>query len=66
MNMAKTIKKQPVKKGRTYSVDKLEDNCLQLFNVTKSTFAGATYGLKGEYTIAELKEIIDKWLKEGV
>ena len=44
-----------------YSIEKLRSNCLKLFGVTTSTFDGATHGLNGEYTVKEMKNVIDKW-----
>ena len=36
-------------------------DCLAVFGVTQSTFDGATFGLKGEFTISAIKEIIEAW-----
>lgn len=65
MSKGKT-KKQPVKKARKYSVEKLGENSIELFGVSSFTFAGATYGVEGEYTVEEMKEIINNWLHEEV
>ncbi len=54
----KVIKSTDKKK---YKLDDLRKNCLALFNVTISTFDGAVTGLTGEYTVIEIKNIIDKW-----
>ena len=32
--------------------------------VSSSTFAGATYGLTGAYSVEEIKDRINKWSKE--
>lgn len=44
-----------------FSIENLGNNCLTLFGVTSSTFAGATYGLDGEYTVEEMTKIIANW-----
>ncbi len=51
-----------------YTLDKLRQNSVQLFGVTKSTFDGAMYGHgRKEFTINEVKAILKRWLygKEG-
>ncbi len=48
-----------------YPLAKLRENCLKLFGVTSSTFDGATFNLKGEYTVEEAKIAIEKW-KRGI
>ncbi len=47
-----------------FSVEKLGENCQKLFGISKSTFDGAASGLKNEYTVQEMKDIISKWLKK--
>lgn len=48
-----------------FKLFKLRENCVQLFGVSDSTFAGASCGLeKDEYTISEMKNIINTWLKK--
>lgn len=47
-----------------FSVGKLRENCQKLFGVSLSTFDGAASGLKGEYTVVEMKNIISSWLKK--
>lgn len=48
-----------------FKLFKLRENCAQLFGVSDSTFAGASDGLKNdEYTISEMKNIINTWLKK--
>lgn len=45
----------------------LRTNCTKLYGVTSSTFAGATASLSdGEYTITDMKDKIDTWLKKEV
>lgn len=49
-----------------YTVGKLQENCRQLFGVSTSTFAGATYGMTGKYTVEEMKAHIEAWKRKGV
>lgn len=49
-----------------YTVDKLRENCRRLFGVSTSTFAGATYGMTGKYSVKEMRSHIDAWGKKGV
>ncbi len=49
-----------------FTIERLRQNCRQLFNVSISTFCGATYGMTGKYTIEEMKTHIEKWKKKGV
>ncbi len=54
------------KTAKKYTVEKLQANCRQLFGVSTSTFAGATYGMTGTYTVEEMKTHIEAWRKKGV
>lgn len=47
-----------------FTIEKLRENCQKLFGISLSTFDGAASGLKDEYTVMEMKEIISKWLKK--
>lgn len=51
-----------------FKLSKLRDNARALFNVSASTFDGATCGLDAnkEYTKTEIKDIIDNWLNKPV
>lgn len=49
-----------------FPISVLRKNCVTLFKVTTSTFDGATYGKNGEYTVGEMKNLIDSWGKEEV
>lgn len=51
---------------KKYAVGKLQANCRQLFGVSTSTFAGATYGMTGQYTVEEMRAHIEAWKKKGV
>ena len=44
-----------------FSLEHLRDDSLAVFGITQSTFDGATYGLKGEFTVSALKEKIKAW-----
>lgn len=56
---------EPRKEAR-FSVEKLRENSIALFNVSTSTFDGAMYGHKeSEYSIDEAKQIINKFLNGG-
>lgn len=45
-----------------FPIWQLRRHCLELFNVTSSTFDGAFHGHEGEFTKAEAQEIITTWL----
>jgi hypothetical protein len=61
-NSANTAKKSENTEQK-FAVEKLRNNSIQLFGVPTSTFDGAMYGRnKEEYTVNEVKSIIDKWL----
>ena len=51
---------------RKISLKKLREACVTLFNISSSTFDGAAYGLEGEYTVEEMRQIINDWLKKEV
>lgn len=58
----KPVEKTPKKKtAPKFSIERLGEDCQQLFGVGITTYAGATYGLRGEYTVEEMKQIIDAW-----
>ena len=44
-----------------FSLESLRADCLTIFGITQSTFDGAMYGLKGEFTISTTKELIEAW-----
>lgn len=48
----------------TFSVAQLRQSARNLFGVSQSTYDGATDGLTGEFTVAAMREHIEKWLKE--
>ena len=49
-----------------FTVEQLRKDAFKLFGVSQSTYAGATYNLDGKYTVKEMKDHIDKWLKKEV
>lgn len=57
-------KKQQGKATKKFTVEKLGKNCRELFGVSSSTYAGATYGMTGDYTVEEMKAHIEKWGKK--
>ena len=49
-----------------FPIERLRRDCAKLFKVTTSTYDGATYGLKGEFTVEEMQNHIKKWLNTPV
>lgn len=50
-----------------FPLEVLKRDCVKLYKITSSTFAGATASLPdGEYTIEEVRTVINKWLKKEV
>jgi len=50
-----------------YPLAALQKNCRKLFGVSAPTFAGAAAGIEArEYTINEMKAIIEKWCRQEV
>ncbi len=58
--------KNEAEKAAKFTVERLRMACTSLFGVSTSTYDGATHGLKGEYTVEEMKSIIQKWMKKEV
>ena len=60
-------KVQEAKAEPRYLVSSLRKNCIELFGITSSTFDGAMYGHDPdrEYSIEEMKKIIDVFLNGG-
>ncbi len=58
------VKSKEVKK---FKLKKLEENCRELYGVSKSTFIGATCNLQTNtvYSVDEIRDVIDKWHKKG-
>lgn len=51
---------------RKIPIEKLRRSCLKLFGVTPSTFDGATAGLTGSFTTAEMRSYLSEWLAKPV
>ena len=49
---------------RKFSVGTLGEHCLELFGCSSATFAGATFGMEGEYTVSEMRERIEAWSRK--
>lgn len=55
------------KAEKKFPLSVLRRDCVKLYKITSSTFAGATATLPdGEYTIEEVRTVINKWLKKEV
>lgn len=54
------------KQEKRFTLEKLRDNCVELFGITTTTFAGATAALPSKklHTVAEVRKAIDEWLKK--
>jgi hypothetical protein len=52
--------------AQKFTVEKLQANCRELFGISTSTFAGATYGMTGMYTVEEMRAHLEAWKKKGV
>lgn len=67
-NEEQAVTAPATKKAETkFPLEVLKNDCVKLYKVTSSTFAGATSSLPdGEYTIEEVRTVIDKWLKKEV
>ena len=48
--------------AQKFPIERLAKACRTLFNVSASTFAGATAGLTGEYTVEDMRKHINEWL----
>lgn len=57
---------QTVKAAPKFTVERLAKDCRQLFGVSSCAYAGATDGLTGEYTVAEMRQHIETWMKKEV
>lgn len=50
-----------------FALEALQKHCYKLFGVPTVVFAGATAGLEAkEYTVKEIKSIIEKWCRQEV
>lgn len=39
---------------------------MELFGIGTAAYAGATHGLEGEYTVEEMRQIINSWKNKEV
>lgn len=58
-------KTEDIKPAQKFPLEKLRANCLKLFGVTTSTFVGATHGMRGNFSVEEMKKQIEDWKKGG-
>lgn len=63
---AQDEKKEVAATPPKFSIERLRRDSLRIFNVTVSTFDGATHGLKGEFTVEEMRDHIKKWNEKRV
>ena len=61
-----TKTEKPASDVSVFSLEKLRENCGELFKVSPSTFDGAVYGLDGEFTVEEMRTAIKKWQETQV
>ena len=54
----------PEQEAQKFTIPQLQRYAFELFGVPTSTFVGATTGLDGEYTVSEVKQIIEDWKKK--
>ena len=54
----------PEQEEQKFTIPQLQRYAFELFGVPTSTFVGATTGLDGVYTVAEVKNIINDWKKK--
>lgn len=67
-NEEQTVTATATKKAEAkFPLEVLKRDCVKLYKITSSTFVGATSNLPdGEYTIEEVRTVINKWLKKEV
>ena len=56
----------PAPRSPKFTVERLRRDCFGLFGITASTYDGATHGLTGEFSVAEMRAVIQKWQEQGV
>ena len=49
-----------------FPLERIRRDCERVIGVSKGTFDGATSGLKGEFTIDEIRGITETWLRKPV
>ena len=55
------VEHKPTETAPKFTIERLGEDCMRLFGVGIAEYAGATYGLKGKYTVQEMKDQIKKW-----
>lgn len=55
-----------VEKVTKFPIETLRKDCGKLYGVSTSTFDGAMFGKSGEYSIEEVRGLIENWKKEVV
>ena len=58
------VEETPVQNEPVFTIEQLRQDCRTLFGVSASTYDGATATLSGEYTVQQMREHIETWLKE--
>jgi hypothetical protein len=51
----------PAVKEPVFPLERLRRDCLKLFGVSTSTFDGAALGREGEFSVKEIRGIIQMW-----
>lgn len=57
--------KLPAKQPK-FTIERLRKECIHIFGVTASTFDGATFGMKGAYTVEEIRRRLGNWKSDAV
>ena len=65
-NKATAAENAAAKTERKIPIEKLRRSCVKLFGITPSTFDGATVGMEGNFTVAEMQAHITAWLGQPV
>lgn len=65
--MAETTEKT-AKSAPVFPLPKLREHCRELFDISASTFDGATFNLDADgcYTVEDVKKTIKNWLGRSV
>ena len=58
------VEETPIQNEPVFTIEQLRPDCRTLFGVSVSTYDGATATLSGEYTVQQMREHIETWLKE--
>ena len=57
---------QPATNQPVFSLERLRRDCFKVFGVTSSTFDGAAHGLDGDFTVDEIRKIINDWQSKPI